>query len=365
MRNIVSDKPILTVTGSDGTGGAGVQADIKMISALGGYAVSAITSVTMQNTLGIQKFYDLPAETVKGQIEAIVNDVQPDVVKIGMLRRVDTVKSVVDALMKYHPHEIIYDPVIISTRGDVLMSPDVVSEIKRTLIPICTLLSVRKDDAQYLLGINDRKDTETVSLAQSMLSLGCARVLIQNTNTIRKSHTDVFMEGRNGNVRYFSSFGTQQGSRDLHGMGGILTSAIATFLGRSSDMTDAIAMAYNHINQLSMAHIGLIGRSSELFNSFLEEVAKVNSVNEEVRHYADKLNVSYRYLAQVTKRIAGKTPKAIIDEYVCREAGRKLSISDLTVQEVAYQFGFGSQAHFSKFFRKTMGITPSKYRKQQ
>ena len=77
--------PILTITGSDGTGGSGVQADIKTVSALGGYAVTAITSITVQNTLGIQEFYDLPADTVTGQVEAIVNDVQPKVVKIGMI----------------------------------------------------------------------------------------------------------------------------------------------------------------------------------------------------------------------------------------------------------------------------------------
>ena len=365
MRNIVSDRPILTVTGSDGTGGAGVQADIKMISDLGGYAVSAITSVTMQNTLGIQKFYDLPAETVRGQIEAIVNDVQPEVVKVGMLRRVDSVKSVVEALMKYRPREIICDPVIVSTRGDVLMPPDVVAEIKHTLIPICTLLSVRKNDAEYLLGREPGTGGDPVPLAQGLLELGCRSVLVQNANAMKKSHTDAFMERDGGGVRYFSSLDTCQGSRDLHGMGGLLTSAVATFLGRSADMADAIAMAYNHINQLSVAQIGLIGRSSELFNSFTEEVARLNSVNVEIRHYADKLNVSTRYLAQVTKRIAGKTPKAIIDEHICLEAGRMLSVSDMTVQEVAYQFGFGSQAHFSKFFRKTMGVTPSEYRKQQ
>ena len=365
MRNAVSDRPILTVTGSDGTGGAGVQADIKMISALGGYAVSAITSVTMQNTLGIQKFHDLPAETVRGQIEAIVNDVQPEIVKIGMLRRVDVVRALVDALLKYRPREIIYDPVIVSTRGDVLMQSDVVAEIKQRLIPICTLLSVRKKDAEYLLGKADDAETDAMSLAQNLLSMGCRNVLVQDTNAKTKAHTDVFMKKEDNDVRYFSSLETQQSCCDSHGMGGMLTSAIATFLGRSFGMADAIAMAYNHINQLSVAHIGLIGRSSELFNSFVDEVSKENSINVEVRHYADKLNVSSRYLAQVTKRIAGKTPKAIIDEHICREAGRQLSMSDKTVQEVAYLYGFGSQAHFSKFFRKTTGVTPTEYRKQQ
>ena len=92
---------ILTITGSDSTGGSGVQADIRTISELGGYAVSAITSITVQNTLGIQEFFDIPAEIVSGQIEAIMNDVQPDIVKIGMIRRVETLNVVIDALTKY------------------------------------------------------------------------------------------------------------------------------------------------------------------------------------------------------------------------------------------------------------------------
>ena len=363
MKNVISDRPILTITGSDGTGGAGVQADIKMISALGGYAVSAITSVTMQNTLGIQNFYDLPAETVCGQIEAIVNDVQPEIVKIGMVRRVDVVRALVDALLRYKPREIIYDPVIVSTRGDVLMQSDVVEEIKQSLIPICTLLSVRKKDAEYLLGkaVADA-ECDTLSLAQNLLSMGCRSVLVQDSDAKAKTHTDAFIKREDNDVRYFSSLEMPQNCCDSHGMGGMLTSAIATFLARSFSMADAIAMAYNHINQLSVAHIGLIGRSSELFNSFIDEVSKANSINVEVSHYADMLNVSSRYLAQVTKRIAGKTPKAIIDEHICREAGKQLTMSDKTVQEVAYSYGFGSQAHFTKFFKKTTGVTPTEYR---
>ncbi len=102
--------PILTITGSDSTGGSGVQADIKTIFELGGYAVSAITSITVQNTLGIQEFFDIPAEIVSGQIEAIMNDMQPNIVKVGMIRKVETLNVLIDALTKYRPDHIIYAP---------------------------------------------------------------------------------------------------------------------------------------------------------------------------------------------------------------------------------------------------------------
>ena len=97
---------ILTITGSDGTGGSGVQADIRVINQLGGIAASAVTSITVQNTLGIQQFHDLPASVVCQQVEAIINDLQPQVVKIGLLRRTEVVEVLADVLRKYHPLHI-------------------------------------------------------------------------------------------------------------------------------------------------------------------------------------------------------------------------------------------------------------------
>ena len=139
-------QPILTITGSDSTGGSGVQADIKTISELGGYAVSAITSITVQNTLGIQEFFDVPAEIVSGQIEAIMNDIQPSVVKVGMIRKVETLDVIIDALTKYRPDYIVYAPAIWSSNGDALMTEDVVSQIKYRLLPLCSAVVARKKE---------------------------------------------------------------------------------------------------------------------------------------------------------------------------------------------------------------------------
>ena len=126
---------ILTVTGSDGSGGSGLQADIRCINELGGIVTSAITSITVQNTLGIQEFYDLPATTVRSQIEAILNDLQPQVVKIGLLRRTDVVSVVVELMRKYRPRYIVYAPVLHSVRGDLLVEPQVYQAIRQQLFP--------------------------------------------------------------------------------------------------------------------------------------------------------------------------------------------------------------------------------------
>ena len=147
-------KPILTITGSDSTGGSGVQADIKTISELGGYAMSAITSITVQTTLGIQQFYDVPATIVAGQIDAVMNDFEPDVVKIGLIRREDTLDVVVKALQKYRPRHVILDTVVLSSRGDTLISREMQDAIRCQLIPLCTLV-VKKDEGM-MHGLSNR-----------------------------------------------------------------------------------------------------------------------------------------------------------------------------------------------------------------
>lgn len=316
--------PILTITGSDSTGGSGVQADIKTISELGGYAVSAITSITVQNTLGIQEFFDVPAEIVSGQIEAIMNDIQPTIVKVGMIRRVETLGVVIDALTKYRPDYIIYTPAIWSSNGDALMTEDVVSQIKYRLLPLCSVVVARKKENDIIL-----QDTKLLRMAEDN---GMKVLLLDNANS--------------------------------HGLTNRFSSALAVYLNQGKKMEDALAMAQDFINVELTRESNLQGRSSELYNQFISQVNNFCRTYSDVHFYADQLNVSSRYLAQVTRRISGKTPKAIIDEYIVKEIERELSTTTHTVQEIANTFGFSSQAHLTKFFKKMRGLTPSEYRKK-
>ena len=317
-------QPILTITGSDSTGGSGVQADIRTISELGGYAVSAITSITVQNTLGIQAFFDIPAEIVSGQIEAIMNDIQPSIVKVGMIRRVETLEVVIDALTKYRPDYIIYAPAIWSSNGDALMTEDVVSQIKYRLLPLCSVVVARKKENDIIL-----QDTKLLRMAEDN---GMKVFLLDNANS--------------------------------HGLTNRFSSALAVYLNQGKKMEDALAMAQDFINVELTRESNLQGRSSDLYNQFISQVNNFCRTYSDVHFYADQLNVSSRYLAQVTRRISCKTPKAIIDEYIVKEIERELSTTTHTVQEIANTFGFSSQAHLTKFFKKMRGLTPSEYRKK-
>ena len=290
-------KPILTITGSDSTGGSGVQADIKTISELGGYAMSAITSITVQTTLGIQQFYDVPASIVAGQIDAVMNDFEPDVVKIGMIRREDTLDVVVKALQKYRPRHVILDTVVLSSRGDTLISREMQDAIRCQLIPLCTLV-VKKDEGM------------------------------------------------------------------MHGLSNRYASAVAVFLSQGLSPEEAEFQAKAYINTQVVKSSDLQGRSSELYNELLDAIVEHHREASDVKFYADLLNVSSRYLAQVTRRISGKSPKAIIDDYLIHEIELQLKSTDNTVQEIAYRFGFSSQAHFTKFFKKLKGVSPTEFRKR-
>lgn len=293
-----TNKPILTITGSDPAGVSGVQADIKVISQLGGYAVSAITSVTVQNTLGIQDFHDLPASVVEGQVEAIMNDVEPQTVKIGMIRTKETLAVIVRLLSRYRPQNVIFMPVMYSAQGERLVSDELVGAIRQQLLPLCTLV-------------------------------------VQNTQ--------------------FSS----------HGEANMFASAVAYYLNAGYGKADALKYAQMLLDTQPTAYSGLKSRSRDLYEQFMREVEHCYKTNSDVRFYASRLNVASGYLAQVTRRIKGQSPKSIIDSRILVEAERLLSSTTQTVQEIAYSLGFTSQAYFSRFFRKQHDMSPTEYRNRK
>lgn len=306
---------ILTVTGSDSTGEAGVQADIRTITELGGRAVSAITSITVQNTVGIQQFHDLPAAIVGGQMEAIMNDVQPSAVKIGMLRRADTVAELCRALLRYRPRHVVYHPVVRSARGERLMDERLALRIRNELLPLCTMLVITRADEQLL----PCQHLETPCLLLD-------------------------------------------GEESLHGEHDALSTALTTLLAQGVPMRQAMERARAWVSQQLLRADKLQGRGQQLYNDFLSLVDQHLLHRTDVQYYAEALNVSARYLGQVTRRVVGRSPKAIIDERMVDLLERRLANTSSTLQEIAYESGFSSQAQLSRFFKKMKGVTPSEWR---
>lgn len=291
-------KTILTITGSDGTGGSGVQADIRLISQLGGTAASAITSITVQNTLGIQEFHDLPAAVVRQQVEAIINDLQPQIVKIGLVRRIDVVQMLAEVLQRYKPQHIIYAPVLTSTKGEQLVEPRVYEAIERLLLPLCTVV-----------------------LAPNDLPVGPRR----------------------------------------HGAANQLGSALAYYLSLNEKVSEAMLHAQMYLKQLPADYTDGNTRTDELYNQFLDTVERYYNRYADVAFYAEQLNVSPRYLGQVTRQVANRSPKAIIDERITTEIAKLITTTNKPLKDVARWLGFSSQAHLSRFFKKRKGVSPRDY----
>lgn len=202
------------------------------------------------------------------------------------------------------------------------MTEDVVSQIRYRLLPLCSVVVARKKENDIIL-----QDTKLLRMAEGN---GMQVFLLDNANS--------------------------------HGLINRFSSALAIYLNQGKKMEEALAMAQDFINIELARESNLQGRSSELYNQFISQVNNFCRTYSDVHFYADQLNVSGRYLAQVTRRISCKTPKAIIDEYIVKEIERELSTTTHTVQEIANTFGFSSQAHLTKFFKKMRGVTPSAFR---
>lgn len=235
---------ILSIAGSDPSGGAGIQADIKAISALGGYAAAAITAVTVQNTRGVTAVDYLPAPLVAAQAEAVLDDLHPAAVKIGMTGRADIVRSLAACLSKYPDTPVVLDPVMLSSSGHPLMEPDATEALRTELFPRCRLVTPNLNEASFLLGKNlhTLQDMEQAATELSQ-HYGCA-FLLKGGHLEGDRMTDVLFDGQ---THHFSS--ARINTSNLHGTGCTLSSAIATFLGQGNSLPEAVRLAKAYMDK--------------------------------------------------------------------------------------------------------------------
>lgn len=249
---------VLTIAGSDSSGGAGIQADIKTISALGSYAASVITSITAQNTLGVQGIHPVPTDMVRQQIESVMDDLHPEAIKIGMVCDKDIARTIAECIRRYHPQWVVYDPVMISTSGHKLMTDDTIETIRQELIPLTTLITPNLHEACILSG-HELNTIEDMEKHAEVLGKTLRRsVLIKGGHLEKGGMCDVLYDATEGrNFRYHTP---KIKSHNLHGTGCTLSSAIATKLSQGHSMKEAIALAKDYVTKAIDAakdmHIG-------------------------------------------------------------------------------------------------------------
>ncbi|MCM1336237.1 MAG: bifunctional hydroxymethylpyrimidine kinase/phosphomethylpyrimidine kinase [Candidatus Amulumruptor caecigallinarius] len=233
---------VLSIAGSDPVAGAGIQADIKSCMALGVYAMTAITAVTAQNTLGVRSFERVAPELVKAQIDAVCEDVRPDAVKIGMLPDAETVRTVTDTLQRHGLTDIVTDPVMVATSGDTLCSGDTL-EALRELIGISTLVTPNLSEAATLSGIDIKSQAEVAEAAHIIMeSTGCPAVLMKG------GHATVDEDGVLTDTLYYKDTSMEirhpfVESNNTHGTGCSLSSAIAACLAMDMPLQTACSAA--------------------------------------------------------------------------------------------------------------------------
>jgi hydroxymethylpyrimidine/phosphomethylpyrimidine kinase len=238
---------ILTIAGSDSGGGAGIQADIKTISALGGFATSAITAVTVQNTLGVSGIHDIPSHIVAEQIEAVLSDFSVKAIKIGMINQADLVDVIANAIKKHRIEHVVLDPVMVATSGDKLMQNSTVEKLKKELFPLAEIITPNLYEAGVLLNRKIASIEEMESAAAELGNFGCKSVLVKGGHLSDNEMTDVLWVSGEEETETHTFSIPKIHTKNLHGTGCTLSAAIATFLAFGKNIPDAVHWAKAYI----------------------------------------------------------------------------------------------------------------------
>ena len=256
-------KTALTIAGSDCSGGAGIQADLKTMTMNGVYAMSAITALTAQNTTGVIGILEVPPELLKKQIDMIFTDIRPDAVKIGMVSNSELIRTIAERLRFYGADNIVVDPVMVATSGSALMESDAVATLKTELLPIAAVVTPNIPEAQVLSGmvIQNKTDMEAAAKAISA-AYGCA-VLLKGGHSVNDAN-DLLCAG--GTVKWFH--GERIDNPNTHGTGCTLSSAIAANLAKGYDLENAVQRAKAYISGALHAMLDLGSGSGPMNHAF-------------------------------------------------------------------------------------------------
>ena len=269
-------KTALTIAGSDCSGGAGIQADLKTMTMNGVYAMSAITALTAQNTTGVRAIQESTPDFLKQQLDAIFEDIYPDAVKIGMVSSSELIRVIVDRLRCYDAKNVVIDPVMVATSGSALMKSDAVQTLIEELLPVATVVTPNIPEAQVLSGLTIETKEDMVTAAKQIGDNYHCAVLLKGGHSINDANDLLYA---NGELRWFE--GKRIDNPNTHGTGCTLSSAIASNLAKGFTLTESVLHAKEYISGALAAMLDL-GQGSgpmmhnfDLTSSFAEEKESV------------------------------------------------------------------------------------------
>ncbi|MBR0154811.1 MAG: bifunctional hydroxymethylpyrimidine kinase/phosphomethylpyrimidine kinase [Treponema sp.] len=245
-------KVAMTIAGSDSSGGAGIQADIKTMTANGVFAMSAITALTAQNTTGVQGIMGVPADFLKQQIDSCITDIRPDSVKIGMVAQSEIIKTIAERLRFYEIKNIVVDPVMVATSGAKLIDDEAIETLKSELLPIATVCTPNIPEAEILSGMKIESADDMIKAAKTISEKFSCAVLCKGGHNLNDANDLLF---ENGNYKWFN--GKRIDNPNTHGTGCTLSSAIAANLAKGSSLEEAVKKAKDYISGALAAMLDL------------------------------------------------------------------------------------------------------------
>ncbi|MDX2422875.1 MAG: bifunctional hydroxymethylpyrimidine kinase/phosphomethylpyrimidine kinase [Amphritea sp.] len=282
MSNISASPPVqgsstpivLTIAGSDSGGGAGIQADIKAISATGSYACSVITAITAQNTLGVSAIFPIPLEHVEKQLDAVFTDLNVVAVKVGMLADCDIIKIVAAKIKQYQPAFLVVDPVMVATSGDLLLQTSAINTLKSELLPLADLITPNLPEGAALINceVPDNEDS-MATMISGLRQLGATGVLLKGGHLeLDENSNDLLILSEQ--VHHFAA--KRINTRNTHGTGCTLSSAIASYLAQGHELLEAVRLGKQYISQ-AIAHADelTVGKGHGPVNHFFSGHADV------------------------------------------------------------------------------------------
>ena len=235
---------ILIIAGSDSSGGAGIQADIKTVTSLGSFALTAITAVTVQNTKGVKSVVSIPPNEIKNQIIYSAKDIKPDAIKIGMLQNKSVIKNVLDGLKLLKIKKIVLDPVMVAKGGANLINESAIKILKKDLLPKVSLITPNIPEAEVLTGIKIINKEDMIFAANKLINLGAKNVLIKGGHLKTEKVQDVFFN--KSDLKIFIS--PRYKTKNTHGTGCTLSSAITTFFSCGKSLKKACELGIKYVN---------------------------------------------------------------------------------------------------------------------
>jgi hydroxymethylpyrimidine/phosphomethylpyrimidine kinase len=241
---------VLSIAGSDSGGGAGIQADLKTFAALGCFGMTAITALTAQNTCGVRAIHGVPPEMLRDQIDAVMEDIGVDAVKIGMLHAPDIVRTVAQALDRHQPPHVVFDPVMVATSGAVLIDADAIHVLVAELFPRVALITPNLDEAGLLVGQALSSAQDMLPTAQALLRQGARAVLLKGGHLPGNDVVDLLLAA---DAEPVWMHGPRINSANTHGTGCTLSSAVAAYLALGRPLPEAVQQARGFVRHAMQA----------------------------------------------------------------------------------------------------------------